>query len=211
MDDGLTSGDPLGDDRPATPVPPAAPGPATPERPAPSYGGSGPAPPGAFSPPPRPQRIGPGAPFAPWWKRAVAALVDGTIVVGVTLLVLAALGAGFFSDGEGGVGEIIVSLFLFSIVFAFMALLYAPLLMARTNGQTLGKMVTGCRVVRANGKPVDFWWSVLREVVVKGLAFGIAGSITGGLAYLADFLWPFFDEQNRALHDYAVDSRVVDA
>jgi uncharacterized RDD family membrane protein YckC len=72
-------------------------------------------------------------------------------------------------------------------------------------------MVTGCRVVRAEGQRVTFGWAALREVVVKGLVLGIAGSLTGGLAYIVDGLWPLFDGQNRALHDYVVDSRVVKA
>ena len=47
------------------------------------------------------------------------------------------------------------------------------------------------------------------EVVVKTLLFGIASVITGGLATLADVLWPLWDEENRALHDLIVDTRVV--
>ena len=35
------------------------------------------------------------------------------------------------------------------------ALLYAPAMMARTNGQTLGRMATGIRVVRASGEPIE--------------------------------------------------------
>jgi hypothetical protein len=58
---------------------------------------------------------------------------------------------------------------------------------------------------------VDFWWAALREVAVKGLLVGIASSLTGGIAYLVDVLWPFWDAENRALHDFVVDSRVVKA
>ena len=89
------------------------------------------------------------------------------------------------------------------------ALLYAPLLMARTNGKTLGKMATGCRVVRADGRRVDFGWAVLREVVVKAIGVGVAASFTAGIAYLVDIFWPFVDGKNRAVHDIVVDSRVV--
>jgi hypothetical protein len=46
-------------------------------------------------------------------------------------------------------------------------------------------------------------------VAVKALLFGIAGSLTGGLANLADVLWPLWDEENRALHDMIVDTRVI--
>ena len=96
---------------------------------------------------------------------------------------------------------------LFAVVAA---LLYAPLMMAKTNGKTLGRMALGIRVVRANGKPIDFGYAMLREVVVKWLLFNvIAGSVTFGLAWLLDVLWPLWDEENRALHDMVVDSRVI--
>ena len=82
-------------------------------------------------------------------------------------------------------------------------------MMARTNGKTLGRMALGIRVVRANGKPMTFGFAMLREVAVKALLFGILASITAGLASLADVLWPLWDDENRALHDFIVDTRVV--
>lgn len=172
------------------------------------YGG-GPVPPGAYAP--RPERPAPPRKedLAEWWRRAVAMLVDGAIVSALTLAVLAALGAGFFADGTSGVWEVLGALLLATVLFTALAFLYAPLVMARTNGQTLGKLLTGCRVVRDDGKRVGFGYAVVREVVVKGLVLGIAGSLTGGIAYLVDGLWPFVDSGNRALHDHLVDSRVV--
>lgn len=196
--DGLTPGDPLGD----APTPSSDP-------PAVSGYGQGRVPPGAFSPPERPQRLGPDTVYADWWRRVVAAILDGLIVGGATLVILAGLGVGVFADGDASTGEIIVGAILGTLIFAVLALLYAPIVMARTNGKTLGKMAVGIRVARADGKPVDFWWAVLREVVVKGIAFGIAGSVTGALANVADWLWPLFDKESRALHDFLVDSRVI--
>jgi uncharacterized RDD family membrane protein YckC len=70
-------------------------------------------------------------------------------------------------------------------------------------------MATGIRVVRAGGEPMTFGFALLREVVVKTLLFGIASSLTAGLASLADVLWPLWDEENRALHDFIVNTRVV--
>jgi uncharacterized RDD family membrane protein YckC len=63
--------------------------------------------------------------------------------------------------------------------------------------------------VRANGKRMTFGWAMLREVAVKSLLFGFVSSITFGLASLADCLWPLWDDENRALHDFIVDTRVV--
>ena len=172
---------------------------------------TGPTPPGAFAP--RPVVPWPPAEseLAGWGRRAVAAIVDGLIIGAITVAALAALGAGVFGGGESGVGELIVAGILGALVFGAIALVYAPAVMAKTNGKTFGKMIAGCRVVRAGNKRTDFWWSAYREVLVKGVLLGIAGSLTGGIAYLVDYLWPLWDGQNRALHDYVVDSRVVKA
>ena len=89
-------------------------------------------------------------------------------------------------DGDGRRGRPSSSASSASLAVTVGALLYAPLIMARTNGQTLGKMATGCRVVRADGRRIDFGWAALREVVVKALLVGIAGALTGGIAYLVD-------------------------
>ena len=95
------------------------------------------------------------------------------------------------------------------LVFLVVALLYAPLMMSKTNGQTVGRMATGIRVIRAGGEPITFGFAALREIAVKGLLFGILGSFTFGIAQLIDYLWPLWDDENRALHDFIVDTRVV--
>jgi uncharacterized RDD family membrane protein YckC len=56
---------------------------------------------------------------------------------------------------------------------------------------------------------MTFGWAMLREVAVKALLFGGLGSVTVGLASLLDVLWPLWDDENRALHDFIVDTRVV--
>jgi hypothetical protein len=65
--------------------------------------------------------------------------------------------------------------------------------------------------VRNNGEAMGFWWSALREAGVKGLAVGIASAIIPLLPWLLDVLWPLWDGQNRALHDFAVQTHVVRA
>jgi uncharacterized RDD family membrane protein YckC len=151
--------------------------------------------------------------LAGWWSRVGAALIDSLIVGVGALLILVLFGsvfsAGFFESEETGVASLIVGLMLGFLAIAIVALLYAPLMMARTNGKTLGRMALGIRVVRANGQPMTFGFAMLREVAVKALLFGFAGSITFGLANLADVLWPLWDDENRALHDFVVDTRTV--
>jgi uncharacterized RDD family membrane protein YckC len=153
--------------------------------------------------------------LAGWWSRVGAALIDGVIIgIGsiVLLIVLTApFGAGFLGGDETGWVAIVVGLMFATLCVTIVAFIYAPAMMARTNGQTVGRMVLGIRVVRAKGQKMSFGFAMLREVAVKVLVFGIASSLTFGLASLLDVLWPLWDEENRALHDMIVDTRVIRA
>jgi uncharacterized RDD family membrane protein YckC len=151
--------------------------------------------------------------LAGWWSRAGAQLIDGIIVgIGAAILfvvITAPFSVGFFASDNTGLAALAVGAILSIICIAIIATLYAPALMARTNGKTLGRMATGIRVVRATGEPITFGFAMLREVAVKAILFGVLGSITGGIANLIDYLWPLWDEENRALHDFVVNTRTV--
>jgi uncharacterized RDD family membrane protein YckC len=149
-----------------------------------------------------------------WWRRVAAHLLDGVVIgliAGVFFGIFAAFaGAGFLVGDTTGIIATALAVFGFLLCVVVAALLYAPLMMAKTNGKTLGRIAFGIRVVRANGKPITFAYAALREVVVKWLLFGAIGaSFTFGLAPLIDYLWPLWDEENRALHDMVVDSRTI--
>ncbi len=157
-------------------------------------------------------------PYAGWWSRVGAQLFD-LLVISIPAAVLAILlfgGVGAaFSAGDGfGIATLIIGLIAYVGVLFAAVILYAPLLMRRPgerNGQTWGKQIVGIRVVRTNGVPMDFIWSALREALVKGLALGVASSIIPFIPYLLDALWPLWDDENRAIHDFIVDTRVVEA
>jgi uncharacterized RDD family membrane protein YckC len=205
---GLQSGDPLRDA-------PESPPRAAPEAPAvPGYTTM--PPPGAGGPPATAFATEPVAgryTLSGWWRRVGAAVVDGLIVgvggLALVVAITAPFSVGFFAGEEFGIVSLLVGLVIAVVCVAVIALLYAPAMMARTNGKTLGRMATGIRVVRAGGEPITFGFAMLREVAVKTLLFGIASSLTAGLASLADVLWPLWDEENRALHDFIVNTRVV--
>lgn len=157
--------------------------------------------------------VGPRLTLSGWWRRAGALLIDG-LIIGIGAIVLfaaitAVFSIGFFAGDEVGIVSIIFGLMLAVVCVSVVALLYAPAMMARTDGRTLGRMATGIRVVRADGRPITFGFAMLREVAVKALLFGVLGSATAGLANLLDCLWPLWDEENRALHDFLVDTRTV--
>jgi uncharacterized RDD family membrane protein YckC len=162
---------------------------------------------------PGPSEVAPAHVLSGWWRRVGAAVVDG-IVIGVGALVLlvavtAPFSVGFFASDSAGATSLVIGLLVAIACVTVAALLYAPAMMTRTDGRTLGRMVTGIRVVRASGEPMSFGTALLREVVLKAFAFPLIGSITGGILSLLDILWPLWDSENRALHDIVVDTRVV--
>lgn len=77
------------------------------------------------------------------------------------------------------------------------------------NGQTWGKQLLDIRVVRDSGRPFDFWTAALREIVLKQLAVGAASVIVPLIPFLLDYLWPLWDNRNRALHDMGASTHVV--
>ena len=199
---GLTPGDPLGGE----PAPPRQDGLWSG-----SQGYTSPAPPGAGGPAPEFMGGPTGRPaLAGWGRRAIAQVIDGIIItIGAVILfaILAALGLSV--DTDGGAAAWIVAAIVSVLAFSIVALLYAPVLMARTDGQTLGRMAMNTRVIRAEGGRITFGFALLREVVVKSLLVGVIASATFGLAWLLDILWPLWDEENRALHDFVVNTRTI--
>jgi hypothetical protein len=51
----------------------------------------------------------------------------------------------------------------------------------------------------------------VREFVVKGLFFGVLGSVFAGIPLLLDWLWPLWDDENRCLHDMLLKNHVLKA
>jgi uncharacterized RDD family membrane protein YckC len=194
-------------DGPSSPErPPQGPrAPLEPERP-PGY--RGPVPAGGPQQPPTGLYPWAGAPLSGWWRRAGALLIDGlilTVLVGVLVAIVVPVAIG--SDVAGVIVGVL-AFFLYLVV----ALLYAPVLMARSgerNGQTWGRQAVGIRVVRDTGEAIGFGYAVLRELVVKTLLFGVVGGFFASIPTIIDYLWPLWDDENRALHDMIVKSHVL--
>jgi uncharacterized RDD family membrane protein YckC len=195
---------------------PQAPAPEAPQATPSGPGYGGPVPPGGWQQPLPQAGLIPRDQLAGWWPRAGAYLIDSLIVglpAAIVLGALIGLGAAV-GDSTGGAVAVVLTFLLALLVVTAVALLYAPLLMRRPgerNGQTWGKQAVGIRVVRTTGLPFDFGTGALREIVLKQLAVGLASSFFFGLPALLNFLWPLWDDDNRALHDMAAQTRVVRA
>lgn len=159
--------------------------------------------------------------LAGWGRRLAATLLDGLIIGIPATIIMGALGLGLVGassvadDGfDAGLLAIIGAALVTALVIAVISPVYAPFFMRREglhNGQTLGKQMLGLRVVRTDGQPFDFLWAALREVAVKNFGVGFASTFTFGLAYPLNYLWPLWDDQNRAVHDIICSTRVIRA
>jgi uncharacterized RDD family membrane protein YckC len=92
-------------------------------------------------------------------------------------------------------------------------LVYAPLFMSRPgrrNGQTIGKQLTGIRVVRSDGEAMSYSSSVLREWVARTVVIETVGAaLSGGIVILLNYVQPLWDERRRALHDMVASTLVL--
>ena len=152
--------------------------------------------------------------LAGWWSRVGAQLLDLLIVWLPGGALIGGLAAG--ADSASGSAE--TTLLVLTIVASFLViaahLFYAPLLMRRRgrhNGQSLGKQATGIRVIRADGDPMRFADAALRQIVFKSFGGIVASTFIPLFPWILNYLWPTWDEQHRALHDLAADTRVVAA
>lgn len=144
--------------------------------------------------------------LADWSARAGAALVDAAVVVGFVLALAGVLFGVMLLTGDSArqAGETVRWNAL--ILSLPIALLYAPLLMARDgarNGQTWGKQLAGIRVIRNRVTPMDVWWGLLRD--------GLGKHVLSAVTLLLNLLWPLWDRERQALHDKLADTWVVRA
>jgi uncharacterized RDD family membrane protein YckC len=127
---------------------------------------------------------------AKWWNRVGATIFDNVLVAIPTWIVIAILGIAKFGSLGG------------NVIVGFVAFVYAVLMLAYRDGQTVGKQVASVRVVTEDDGPVGLGRAFGRELLKFVFAYTV-------LIYLIDVLWPLWQPQNRALHDLAAGTRVV--
>jgi uncharacterized RDD family membrane protein YckC len=144
-------------------------------------------------------------------QRLLAAFVDGLVLtavcVPVFVLVLVVFGAGGGFDGE--LDDLTTNL-LVGTVLILGGLPYAAVQawLVTTRGQTVGKIALGLRIVRTDGRPVDF----VQGVLLRSWVFGLLGAVPclGNLINITDLL-AIFSDRHRTLHDRLADTLVVRA
>lgn len=157
------------------------------------------------APEPAPPRL----PLAGWWPRAGAYLIDTVVLGWIAVAVFFVVWA---TSGEAGTAGIAAAIAWGVTDLLIRGLVYAPLLMRRhgqRNGQTLGKQLAGIRVVDEDTRPIGYREAFVREWLAKTLLIQVCGvAFTGCLAVVLDYIWPWWEERNRALHDMVASTMV---
>ncbi len=147
-----------------------------------------------YSPPPQT-----GArPFAGWWSRVAAQILDW-IIVSIIPIVLFFI---VFSNNDVGP-------YLLSGLILLVGAVYYALTIGRSgenNGQTIGMQALNIRIVRETGEPMTAGTAILRETLIKGILMAICFIVT-----ILNYLAPLWDDRNQAWHDKIVNTLVVQA
>ena len=112
--------------------------------------------------------------------------------------------------------------FLLDVLLAIVTFLIGWLvwfLIIAGRGQTPGKQILKLRVVREDGQTAPYGWMLLREILIKSIAFGllnfILDSIVSGSGWIAAVLfaacalWCVWDANRQCLWDKLVRTFVV--
>ncbi len=145
--------------------------------------------------------------LAPLSKRFIAIVIDGLIVGIFSFAVLfaagpfAALSDAMASTDLEAINAAIAQFQSDALpVNLFVSALYNVVLMTLFNGQTLGKMVFGMRVIKKNGRRISVLDALLRNVL---------GYMVSQI-FLLGYIWAFADGEKQAWHDKMAGTLVVE-
>lgn len=192
--------------------------------PPPPAGNYGPPPAGNYPPPPpaygQQQQPGMGTiPFASWWSRVGAVILDGLIAAAVVVIPVIAGAVIAFQNAEtrevidpatgmatvevaGGVNPVGVVLLVLSLFLYIGFTIWNQAIRQGKKGQSLGKKVVGIKVVKnADGQVLGAGSGFLRWLM---------SYLLGNLCFI-NYLWPLWDNQKQTWHDKVVSSVVLKA
>jgi len=117
---------------------------------------------------------------AGFWIRLAAAIIDGLILMAVGLLL-----GGLLKNNR--------------LVSTLIGAFYSMYFWVKQDGMTPGKRALKLKVVRTDGKPIDWMTAGLRYV----------GYIVSAIPLFAGFIWIAFDKDKQGFHDKIAGTYVV--
>ena len=140
--------------------------------------------------------------YAGFWIRAAARIVDAILLNVVFLIVRIPFGVAMFTpsvaQNPAAVMAMVAPLVLITLLSIVAAACYEIFFIAK-RGATIGKMIFGLKVIRADGSPLSLGLSTGRYFAQ------LINSFTLGIGYFM----AGFDVQKRALHDRICETRVI--
>ena len=195
--------------------------PQYPSYPGPEQPGPPPPPPPGYQPPPNYGQAppaygmgaatGPATPYASWWSRVGASLIDGLLTIAIAIVpasigaVILGMSATTSTDAAGyttieDANPLAFVFFGIAFIGAFAFGVWNVVFRQGRNGQTVGKKIVGIQVVRADtGQFLGAATAFLRWLLA---------SIVGQACFL-NYLWPLWDDKNQTWHDKIVGSVVL--
>jgi uncharacterized RDD family membrane protein YckC len=159
--------------------------------PRPSYG------PGSETGGPQPGYTGYGQPYAGFWKRFVAVIIDGIVLNIATTILGFILGIGYYVSGLGSAGSgRSAALYVVSLVIWW---LYYTLMESSSQQATLGKMALGIVVTDLDGRRIAFGKASIRHW----------SKILSYLILLIGYIMAGFTARKQALHDLIAGTLVI--
>lgn len=135
---------------------------------------------------------------AGFWIRGLALLIDGIVLYALGWLAEERLGVPHDVIGDPQGVDAVLQVLPGVLLDAAIGLVFCTLMVGRW-GATVGKMICGLRIVRADGGRVTYGLSLTRYFAefLSGLPLGLG------------YIWVLLSPSKRAWHDYLCDTRVV--
>ncbi len=133
--------------------------------------------------------------YAGFWKRVGAYLVDVAVLAPIWLFLIIPYDA---FNPERNIQNTI-SLEFASLIATFLMTAYEVIMYAEYDGQTLGKRVTGIKVIMEDGSKITYGKALLRAIC-EYLSTAIAG---------LGYLWVAWDKKKQGWHDKISQTLVV--
>ena len=133
--------------------------------------------------------------YAGFWQRFKASLIDGIILTPYVTL-LSILNSWIYDENSV---QLVLSNEIEGIIFTFLFLAYDVIMYVEYNGQTVGKRVTGIRVIMEDGSQITYGKALLRTI----------GSYTSLAVLGLGYFWVAWDKKKQAWHDKIAQTVVV--
>jgi uncharacterized RDD family membrane protein YckC len=140
--------------------------------------------------------------YGGFWIRAAARIVDAILLNVAFLVVRIPFGIAMFAPGTARNPAAVMAMMAPLLLITFLSMVAAAcyeIFFIAKRGATIGKMILGLKVIRADGSPLSLGLSTGRYFAQ------FINSFTLGIGYLM----AGFDVQKRALHDRICETRVI--